>query len=518
MSGAARTCSQELPTPVPGNTLAGRYQLLREIGQGASGRVYEALDLRRGGRRIALKLLTQGDPQQIYRLKNEFRSLAELAHANLVALHALGSDGMRWFVAMDLVRGTDFLSHVRPAPRGELDAARLRAALAQLLRGVAAIHSAGKMHRDLKPSNVLVEDDGRVRIVDFGLVTPQSPGGVGRTRDGWFAGTPDYAAPEQLGGEPFDAQADLYAIGVMLYQALTGELPFTGSPERMLSDKLGREPNLLHSTGRELPDDLSTLCAGLLARDPRARPDAVAVLERLGDVCRQPACALEPARFHGRTHELARLTDALIDASGRATALLVHGAAGSGKSALVRHFAEQVRREHHAVVLAGRCDAREEVPYRALDAPMDALSRFLTALPESEAASLMPRDAALITRLFPTLARVPALRRMPLRRMQLAEEVSARAFAGAALKELLARIADRRPLLLVFDDVQWDDPESGALLSELVREPGAPAALFLCVCRSDQLAASALLRGLSGEGAPPCHVLPIVPRFTSTEA
>jgi predicted ATPase len=124
----------------------------------------------------------------------------------------------------------------------------------------------------------------------------------------------------------------------------------------------------------------------------------------------------------------------------------------------------------------------------------------------------MPRDAALIPRLFPTLGRVPALSRMPLRRQLVSDDELTRSIAATALKELLARMADRRPLLLIFDDVQWDDAESGALLRELVREPGAPAALFVCIYRRDQHAASAMLRGLAEAGTAPCHLLPVEPR------
>jgi hypothetical protein len=509
---AAPAHSREQPVLAAGYTLAGRYQLLRQIGQGAGGRVYEAIDLRGGPRVLAVKLLAEQEPQHIYALKNEFRSLAQVVHTNLVALHALGSDRGRWFVAMDLVLGEDFLAHVRPRPRGELDPARLRAALAQLVRGISAIHAAGKMHRDLKPSNVLVDVAGRVVVVDFGLVSAQSPGGIGRTRENWFAGTPAYAAPEQLNGEPFDAKADLYAVGVMLYQALTGELPFTGSIERVSQDKLCREPEL-GASAEGLPADLGALCRALLARDPHARPDAASVLALLGEADTLPCSALAPEPFVGRREELASLESAFAQANGlRAAVLLVHGVEGSGKSALVRHFAAATRRVHQAVVLEGRCDAREEVPYRAFDALMDALGRILAALPEAEAASLMPRDAALIARLFPTLARVPAFSRMPLRRQLAADEHLARALAATALKELLARMADRYPLLLIFDDVQWDDAESGALLRELVREPGAPAALFVCVYRRDQHGASSMLRGLAEPGAPPCHMLPVAPR------
>src|SRR5438067_2439865 len=207
------------------------------------GIVYEAFDRRRN-EVVALKKLIQPDPAAIYRLKQEFRSLADVAHPNLVSLYELVNHREEWFFTMELVRGTTFLSYVQPsagwsgdAPSQErtlterrdfFDAASadsgqftspvspltpapmtpapatridlLRPALRQLAEGVVALHQAGKLHRDLKPSNVLVTPQGRVVILDFGLVADVNQSGLFRGGAGVIVGTVAYMAPEQADG------------------------------------------------------------------------------------------------------------------------------------------------------------------------------------------------------------------------------------------------------------------------------------------------------------------------------
>src|SRR6187551_2657991 len=155
---------------VPGSRLLdGRLQIVRCAGEGGMGVVYEVHDERRSGQRIALKTLSRLDAGGLYRLKNEFRSLAFVSHRNVCRLHELFGHGDQWFFTMELVDGEHFDCWVRPGQ--VLDEGRLRAALPQLLDGIVAIHQAGKLHRDLKPANVVVTRDGRVVVLDFGLAT-----------------------------------------------------------------------------------------------------------------------------------------------------------------------------------------------------------------------------------------------------------------------------------------------------------------------------------------------------------
>ncbi|HVZ35508.1 MAG TPA: serine/threonine-protein kinase, partial [Polyangiaceae bacterium] len=213
----------------------GRFTILDRLGSGAMGTVYAAFDPERGAN-VALKLLTRTDAIGVYRIKREFRSLSRLAHPNLVTLHELFQAHGCWFFSMQLVPGVRFDDWIRGAEPSQREA-RLRAMTLQLARAVGAIHDAGKLHCDLKPSNVRVTPEGRVVVLDFGLVSESSLAGEGHSSPIEIAGTPGYMAPEQAAGKPPTTASDWYAVGVMLFEALTGRLPFAGTPSQIIADK-----------------------------------------------------------------------------------------------------------------------------------------------------------------------------------------------------------------------------------------------------------------------------------------
>jgi serine/threonine protein kinase len=218
-----------------------RFELIRRLGQGGFGIVYEAFDRRRS-MLVALKLLREAEGSTLYRFKREFRALTDISHPNLVALDELLTDGTHWFFTMELVRGVRFVEYVRPGgvarpdsdsstrrPCGRLDEARLRDVLPQLADALHTIHNAGIVHCDLKPSNVLVTAEGRVVVLDFGLVSERSlvpaseEASVEWSGDDLVVlGTPAYMAPEQTTPQHVTAAADWYSLGVMLYEALIG--------------------------------------------------------------------------------------------------------------------------------------------------------------------------------------------------------------------------------------------------------------------------------------------------------
>src|SRR5213080_3264576 len=296
------------------------------------GVVYEAHD-RKMDKVVALKTLTRAEAAHIYRFKREFRTLADVSHPNLVALYELMSEGQHWFFTMELVKGVTFIQHVRPetkdagansvnetlaGPRlrlvkqstseadtvefdssrvslesgeipalGEtssslspfqLDEMRLRSALRQLAEGVNRLHEMGKLHRDIKPSNVLVTDEGRVVILDFGLVEDIEP----ELQQTLLAGTPDYMSPEQGAQMRISKASDWYSVGVMLYQALTGRLPFRGKFFEVMLRKQTRDPIPPIEINYEASRDLNDLCMKLLRRDAETRPTGREILRVLG--------------------------------------------------------------------------------------------------------------------------------------------------------------------------------------------------------------------------------------------
>jgi hypothetical protein len=518
-------CSWVLPR-VPG------YDVLGELGHGGMGVVYRAFDRRRK-QAVALKTLQGFSPSALLRFKREFRTLAEVTHPNLVTLFEPVFDGTQWYFTMELVEGVDFLRHVRggviasaptvptshlpdaahrndpgdgsPRPGSAPSAeqlARLRAALRQLADGVTALHEAGKLHRDIKPGNVLVTPQGRVVLLDFGLAADLGALGQHESSQPHLAGTVPYMSPEQVACRPLSPATDWYSVGVMLFETLTGRLPFEGNTHAILRAKLERDAPPPGSLVAGLPGDLAVLTEHLLRRRPEDRPSAREVRQVLGETpdaapAAPPQAPAADAAFLGRQKELAALHEALeATRRGRTRTVLVHGPSGMGKSALVRHFLESAAAHEDAVALLGRCYERESVPYKALDSLVDALSGYLRRLTEADVQALLPRDAALLARVFPVLGRVPAVAAAPRRDIEFRDVHELRRRAFAALRELLARLGDRRRLLLFIDDLQWGDTDSGLLLAELVRPPDAPALLLLASFRREDREASPCLRAL----------------------
>ncbi len=543
-----------------------RFELRRRLGAGGMGVVYEAYDRERE-RIVALKTLNRASADDLYRFKREFRALADVAHTNLVTLYELMSDGTYWFFTMELVPGVNFLEYVREAADGSGAAAtnelptllatneptdtrshfsfdaptrlshspdqlhetfpspqqpappltqsnlvRLRAALRQLAEGVHVLHETDQLHRDIKPSNVLVTPAGRVVLLDFGLILETSAPEVRKGHG--LAGTPAYMSPEQIASQPLTKASDWYNVGVILYEALTGRLPFTGSVLDVLERKQLAEPPPARVLVPSIPADLDALCSELLRRDPAVRPTGRAILEQLNHEQAGPTPALRTTQmpapsdpllladadepFVGRAEQLRVLANAYATIKqGQAMSVYVHGTSGMGKSALVAHFlAELQQRDEEIVVLKGRCYERESVPYKALDGVVDSLSKYVMLLPAEQVDELMPVDASALARLFPVILQVGAIHEVPQRERLLADPLVLRRRAFAALRELLARLALRQPLIVFIDDLHWADADSTALLEDLLRPPDAPPLLLIASFRSEEIATKPFLTQL----------------------
>ena len=474
------------------------------------GVVYEAEDRERGTR-VALKTLRRVDAETLYRMKTEFRALADLAHPNLISLHDLFIEGQSCYFTMELIDGPELLPFLRAPLQQALvgsaeacadtvrvakrdlteaglacDEARLRLALPQITRGLMALHEAGKIHRDVKPSNLVVEREERVVLLDFGLVMVRDDSLDDSTPDG-ITGTVAYMAPEQgFAGTRLGPAADFYALGVVLHEALTGRLPFQGSTMRVLLDKQRADAPSPRALVPACPPDLDALCTALLSRDAERRPGGAEILQRLGEKG-PPARPPTTGRFSvsgaaglcGRDAELERLEQ--LAGSGRgARVALVTGASGIGKTALVQSFLGRARlRDSTLLTLEGRCYERETVAYQAMDSLVDQLTRVWRRLPPELASAILPREPALLARLFPVLGRVPVLGAALPTHVLSADAQEQRTRAFGAFRELLQRLADRRPLWLFLDDLQWVDANTLSLLAEILRPPDAPALLLV---------------------------------------
>ncbi len=489
-----------------------RFEIVRRLGEGGTGVVYEAID-REGGARLALKTLRDPEPQALYRLKREFRSLADLRHPNLVSLGELYEDRGHWFFTMELVEGSDLIQYLtgidaeRRAALGEaetqrlprvdpaatpaapmvgFDPPRLRDAFAQLTEAVAVLHQASKIHRDIKPSNVLVTEAGRVVLLDFGLVAELER--EEQSQDGVLVGTAAYMAPEQAAGRRVGPEADWYSVGVLLYEALTGRPPFVGPTLKVLVDKQQARPVPVDRVNPRVPPDLAALCTGLLSFEPERRPRADEIAKRLrGVVVPAPTrlgSSTQSASFVGRRRELEALQAGYDEmTAGGTVGLVVRGESGVGKTALVRRLVHSLGdRTPPPIVLQGRCYQSETVPFKALDGVIDSLSRLLRRLDEVEVAGLLPREASLLPRVFPVLGRVPQIARAP-RSRRFEKDVKLRTRVFGALRELFQRLAAWRPLVVTIDDLQWADADSVRLLRALVVPPDPPPLLLLATLR-----------------------------------
>ncbi|PSM31860.1 serine/threonine-protein kinase [Haliangium sp. UPWRP_2] len=381
------------------------------------------------------------------------------------------------------------LPHPLPPPTAlsmaAFDEARLRATLGQLGRALCVLHEARKVHRDIKPSNVQVTGEGRLVILDFGIISDT----VQEERWGMSLsqGTAAYMAPEQAGDEPVSSSADWYSVGVMLYQALTGRLPFAGTPGEIIANKRRFMPAPPDRFIANLPADLTKLCMDLLNIVPARRPCGEEILERLKVVrpVDERGGSLDATVFTGRQAELDALLMAYQDSrSGAGVTALVHGESGVGKSFLVRHFVDQLsKQEPQLLLFIGRCYERESVSYKAVDTVVDQVSRYLMQLPPAIAAELLPPHVALLAQIFPVLEALVGLAQTPAPAVP-ADAVEIRKLVFASLRELLDRLARRRPLVIVIDDLQWADADSFVLLSELLRPPAPPQMLLICTVRA----------------------------------
>jgi serine/threonine protein kinase len=499
-----------------------RFEIIRRLGTGGMGAVYEAFDRERQ-LPVALKLLNLRHPEALMRFKNEFRALQAVHHPNLVSLGELFQRGEQWFFTMELVRGVDLVTHIRTDggdARLRFDTPRLRAAFHQLALGLAALHRHGHIHRDLKPSNVMVARDNRVVLLDFGLV--REPGKSLDTSPDVVVGTPEYMSPEQAMGESLGPSSDWYSLGVILYEALVGAPPFTGTPMQVMMQKTRSDPPAPQLRAPDLPADLSSLCMALMRRDPAQRPTETQTLERLYVELRRDdrtwlTLPLHPSSecFVGRKGPLAELEGAFDAGAAAVPLVFVTGAWGIGKTALVRELAQRLATHTRApLTWSSRCHERESIPFKAVDMLIDDAVRFLLSLPPAQLPSLLPPDIELLARTFPGLMRVPAIAERPPGAYGKLEPEGRRRLLFAAARALVHGIAQLRPLVLIVEDLQWGDADGLALLNHLLATPLDTPLLFVGTLRTEQpfaLAPAVLVDGLAPSRLSFIHLDPLSP-------
>ena len=212
-----------------------RYRLIEQIGAGGMAVLYKAQDLELG-RMVAVKVLRPslvGDPEFLMRFKREARAAANLSHPNIVTVHDVGQDGPNThYIVMEYVPGQNLKQLLRAHGAFEVEAAL--AIVIEVCKGVGYAHRAGLVHCDIKPQNILVTPDNSIKVADFGIARALSAAAPDEVEDVVW-GSPHYFSPEQAAGEPPTPASDVYSIGVVLFELLTGQLPFTGNDYRELA-------------------------------------------------------------------------------------------------------------------------------------------------------------------------------------------------------------------------------------------------------------------------------------------
>jgi hypothetical protein len=478
------------------------------------GVVFEAFD-REYGHGVALKTVGDyggGSPDMLI---DEFRARS-VTHPNFIQMLDLFVEDDRVFFTMELLDATDLarwawadnpinllstlgLDETEPEfragepvpPRSRLglslDRTRTLASMCcDLVSALDTLHRAGLVHRDIKPSNILVTESGRPVLADFGLAIAfrAAPGEPAAARS--VAGTPGYMAPElRYFGQPAPA-SDFYALGATLFHVLSGDPPGV-HPES------GRVPQLSNCADTRL----ATLVAELLDPDPQARPTAAEIFARLATIADQPerrltnvvssrshslhgAVADEP--FVGRARELARLDSVLDECRGRDTATLVHvrGPSGVGKTGLITAWLDAAAAKMaDLLVLRGHCHLHERLAFAGFD---HAIGNLRDALFDEQLLRHRHWNALVeLGALFPRLRFGDS--RLGASETGLSKRERRHA-AFAALRRLLAALADKHALVIWLDDVQWLDSDSESLLEHLLAEGGVPGALFIVSYRA----------------------------------
>jgi len=269
---------------VRGTLFAERYEIIEELGAGGMGRVYRAYD-RKIEEEVALKLILPeiaAERRTVDRFRNEIKTARKIRHANVCGMFDLQEEGKILFITMEYVRGEDLKSLIR---RTRILAARTAVSIArQVAEGLGEAHRLGVVHRDLKPSNIMIDKEGNAKIMDFGIA--RSLAGAGTTTEGAIIGTPGYMSPEQVDSKEVDQRSDIYSLGVILYEMVTGTVPFEGNTPLSIAMKhkleAPRNPQELVS---QLPDSLSLLILKCLEKNREKRyQDAKELCRELGKI------------------------------------------------------------------------------------------------------------------------------------------------------------------------------------------------------------------------------------------
>jgi class 3 adenylate cyclase len=477
--------ASEVRTPTPAPALptsfaTGRYQVQRFLGEGGRKRVYLAHDSTLD-RDVAVAVIkTEGlDEAGLSRVKREAQAMGRLGdHPNIVTVFDIGDDGGQPYIVSQYMGGGDLDGMLNRAPDRRLPIAEAIRLAQQVQQGLEHAHGRGIIHRDLKPGNIWLTEDGTAKIGDFGLAVALDRSRL--TMEGMMVGTVAYMAPEQALGRQPDARSDLYSLGCMMYEMVTGRAPFLGDdPVAIISQHINTAPVAPSWHNPEVPRALESLILRLLAKDPNDRPESAAAIPQALQAIVDSASTTAPIAaesdvnpldrlatgiFVGRDKEMDELRAGLEDSlSGRGRLMMLVGEPGIGKTRTSEEFATYARLRN-VQVLWGRCYEGEGAP--AYWPWVQIIRSYVHDKEPTTLMSEMGPGAADIAQVVSEVKdRLPGL---PVPAALEPDQARFRLFDS--ITTFLKNASKGAPLMVVLDDMHWADKPSLLLLQFLAKE------------------------------------------------
>jgi len=465
----------------------GRYTVLKKLGEGGKGIVFKARDTALN-RVVAIKMLknpvTTGEAYS--RFMTEAQSVAKLNHPNIVSIHDIGKEDEKPFFVLEFVEGHSLRDLIESSPEGKCDASTILRVGIDVCNALQYAHSQGILHRDVKPENIMITAEGVAKLMDFGLA--KMLGQPRQTQEGVIVGTVSYVAPEIALGKGAEAWSDLYSLGAVLYEAVTGRPPFPGEdPVKIIFSHIHDYPVSPDRLNPNVPHALAKCIMKLLEKDPAKRyqtsADLLAALrdiaqESFGEVRVPPqkpsAIAVPDLRLSGvrevrlidRVEEMGLLREAVDRAvRGEGGLVFLYGEPGIGKTRLAREIGAYARLRAMQV-LSGRCPALFRMdgvpPYILWNEVIKDYLEMCTPQQLYRAIGLYPSE---VCRLVPQIKE--KLGTIPQSLPMSPEDERNRLFE--AVSQFVTNISKEAPLLVVLDDLQWTDQSSLLLLHYLAR-------------------------------------------------
>jgi hypothetical protein len=481
----------------------GRYKVTKKLGEGGRGIVFKAEDTRLG-RTVAIKVIKgEGlDQESFARFEQEAKATAGLSHPNIVAIYDIGQEGESHYLILEFVDGPNLSGLISSQPGARCDAATTLRIGSQVCQALEYAHSHGILHRDIKPENIMITSAGLPKLMDFGLA--RALGGPNLTQRGVIVGTPSYLPPEQALGKRSDTRSDLYSLGCVLYEMVTGKPPFRGDePVKVIFSHINDLPMMPRKLAPEIPAALEQVILKLLAKDPDQRYQSASELFQALKSVKEEAEA-GPAFVGMPTEEKAaekmptpeprwaqalvdreqeiRILRARLDAAlrGEGSLVFITGEAGIGKTRLAYELRSYAKLRGAQCLMSKGGEREGAVPYQPWSDIIKEYARWAPPLLVFKAVGTFATELVkLVPDLGEKLGTIPSSAPAP--------SVQQHVRLYEAVTQFFVNISKEVPLVLFLDDLQWLDDASMALLHHMARAINAEHLLVVGAYRDLEL-------------------------------